>query len=186
VAMELAFGVPGADQPAAVVSLPDGRSLAFRGRIDRVDRAPDRSRLLVLDYKTGAAGWYRQLDKDPVLRGRALQLPVYALAAQQRFAGDAVAARYWFVNEQANYGFATYDGSDDSQARFWSALAVIAEGIERGLFPARPGQPRNDGFENCLLCPYDRICPRDRGRTWQRKREAPELRGYLDLAEPEG
>ena len=184
-AVELAFGVRGAEQPPLVTSLDDGRSIAFRGRIDRVDRSPDGSRLLVLDYKSGSAQWYRQLDKDPLKRGRLLQLPVYALAAQQRYGDAPVRASYWFVNEQANYDLAGYDVTEEKLQQFRDTLSVIVGGIGRGLFPARPGERRNEGFENCQLCPYDRLCLSDRARIWERKRLVPELRDYVDLAEPD-
>ncbi|OGO49628.1 MAG: hypothetical protein A2148_12175 [Chloroflexi bacterium RBG_16_68_14] len=183
--VELSFGVRGAAQPAVVVEIADGRAVAFRGRIDRVDRAPDGTHLLVLDYKSGSRNPYRGLTTDPVKRGRALQLPVYGIAAQQRFGAASVAGYYWFATERWSYEREGFPLGERELATFRHALVVIIEGIERGLFPARPGERRNDGFENCQICPYDRVCPRDRSRAWQRKRRAPELRDFLDLAEPE-
>jgi RecB family exonuclease len=185
-AVELSFGVAGADQPALIVPLGDGRAVAFRGRIDRVDRAPDGSRLVVLDYKSGSANPYRKLDRDPVKRGQVLQLPVYALAAAQAYGDVPAAGYYWFVTERWNYDHEGYDVDEGRLARFRDAVAIIVSGIERGVFPARPGERTYDGFENCGFCPYDRVCPRDRSRVWRRKRGAQELRDYLDLAEPEG
>ncbi len=181
--VELSFGLR-ADEPPVLVPLA-GRTLAFRGRIDRVDRAPDDGRLVVLDYKSGAV-WdgHRNLHQDPVHRGQLLQLPVYALAAQAQFGAAAVAAYYWFVTERANYQRKGYSVDERELARFSEALEVIVGGIENGLFPARPGPSRQDGYENCQFCPYDRVCPRDRLRAWERKRNAAELRPYLDLAEP--
>jgi RecB family exonuclease len=182
--VELSFGLRDADEPL-VLSLEDGRSIAFRGRIDRVDRAPDGSRLLVLDYKTGSTSIYTRLHIDPVRRGKLLQLPIYALAARQRHGDVPVETYYWFVTESANYDRQGYPLAGPQLTAFQRALSVIVGGIEQGLFPARPGQSRNDGFENCQLCPYDRVCPGNRARVWGRKRSAPELREYLDLAEPE-
>ena len=184
-AVELAFGVPDADQPAIIVPLADGRSIAFRGRIDRVDRAPDGSRLLVLDYKSGSPGPYTKLKIDVVQRGKLLQLPVYALAAQQRFGERPAEGYYWFIREQWNYQRHGYSMTDEALASFRDALTVIVGGIGQGLFPARPGAATNTGFENCRICPYDRVCPSDRARAWGRKREAPELQTYRHLAEPE-
>jgi len=100
--------------------------------------------------------------------------------------GDVpVETYYWFVTESANYDRQGYPLAGPQLTAFQRALSVIVGGIEQGLFPARPGQSRNDGFENCQLCPYDRVCPGNRARVWGRKRSAPELREYLDLAEPE-
>jgi ATP-dependent helicase/nuclease subunit B len=162
----------------------DDRAIAFRGRIDRVDRAPDGSRLLVLDYKTGAVlDSHRKLGKDPVHGGQLLQLPVYALAAQAHFGGGSVDAAYWFATEKFSYETHGYPVSDEKLARFHDVLGVIGRGIESGLFPARPGKRREDSFENCMFCPYDRACPGDRARVWERKRSTGNLQEYVDLAE---
>ena len=53
-AAELAFGLPGADLGTVALDLPDGRSVQFRGKADRVDVGADGT-LHVLDYKTGKA-----------------------------------------------------------------------------------------------------------------------------------
>ena len=150
-----------------------------------MDRAPDGSRLLVLDYKSGSPGPYTRLKIDVVQRGKLLQLPVYALAAQQRFGERPAEGYYWFIREQWNYQRHGYSMTDEALASFRDALTVIVGGIGQGLFPARPGAATNTGFENCRICPYDRVCPSDRARAWGRKREAPELQTYRHLAEPE-
>lgn len=184
--VEFAFGLPGADQPPLTIPIGDGRAIAFRGRIDRVDRAPNGSRLVVLDYKTGRAAFYNKLRIDPVGRGTLLQLPIYALAARERHGDVPVGAHYWFVSESEGYAQQGYSLAAHQLEKFQDALGVITGGIARGAFPARPGEARNDGgFTNCLLCPYDRVCPRQRARIWERKREATELREYVELAEPE-
>jgi RecB family exonuclease len=182
--VELTYGLADSERPPLIVTLADGRSVAFRGRIDRVDRAPDGRRVVVLDYKSGSAFGYDRLDTDPVRGGRLLQLPVYGLAAQ----GEAtdVGAYYWFVSEQRDYVRHGYPLTDETLARFRAALGVIVDGIGGGLFPARPGTYDQGAFDNCRFCPYDRVCPRERGRIWKSKRWAPQLRAYLDLAEPEG
>jgi hypothetical protein len=151
-----------------------------------VDRTSDGSRLLVFDYKSGSAGYYYGLDKDPLKRGRLLQLPIYALAARQSY-GDALAveAYYWFVGEDQGYERRGYDVNDAILDEFQAAFRVILDGISSGLFPARPGKARQDTFENCSLCPYDRVCPNNRSRLWERKRGAPDLKRYLEMAEPD-
>jgi ATP-dependent helicase/nuclease subunit B len=77
VAVELAFGEEAA-APAWELDLGEGRRLALRGRIDRVDlgRAPgasDAAQCVVVDYKSS------QKELDPVLlaQGVQLQLPAY-------------------------------------------------------------------------------------------------------------
>jgi ATP-dependent helicase/DNAse subunit B len=180
--VEVSFGMSG--EAPLIVDLGD-RAIAFRGRIDRVDRSPDGSRLLVLDYKTGGVlDAHRKLDADPVHGGTLLQLPVYALAARERYGAKEVEAHYWFATEQRNYSVHGYDVGDWQLEKFRAALATIGSGIGQGLFPARPGKRgRDDGFENCMFCPYDRACPGDRARVWNRKRSAPQLNDYIALAE---
>jgi len=183
--LELAFGVQDGSEPAVLMDLDGRREIAFRGRIDRVDRAPDGSHLLVLDYKTGKASPYTKLDKDPVKRGTLLQLPIYALAAQQAFAKVPTDAYYWFATDQESYGLAGYQISHQRHERFREALVTIVEGIRDGVFPARPGDENKmfKSYESCLFCPYTRVCPSDKARAWERKRGEPELAAYVTLAE---
>jgi RecB family exonuclease len=171
--------------PPLLVTLADGRTVALRGRIDRVDRAPDGSRLVVLDYKTGASSPYSVLTKDPVKRGQLLQLPIYALAAQSVHGPAPVEAHYWFATEEQGYERKGYPVEETVLEALHGALGIILNGIASGLFPARPGKPRNESYDNCSFCPYDRVCPRDRSRLWEHKRAAPELRRYVEMAEPD-
>jgi ATP-dependent helicase/nuclease subunit B len=178
--------LPGVEEPALTIPIGPGRTIAFRGRIDRVDRAPDGSRLVVLDYKTGSTWGHDRLHIDPVRRGTRLQLPIYALAAREHHGDASVEAYYWFVSETQGYKTHGYALGEEQLEKFREALGVIVSGVERGAFPARPGEVGRDGrFENCGFCPYDRVCPRQRARNWERKRGATELREYVELAEPE-
>ncbi|MEX0785540.1 MAG: PD-(D/E)XK nuclease family protein, partial [Dehalococcoidia bacterium] len=183
--VELSFGMRDSEDAAVLVRLGGGRELAFRGRIDRVDRAPDGDRLLVLDYKTGTPDldMYKKLHVQPVSGGKLLQLPVYALAAQQRYGDVPAEAYYWFVRPQQyeRHGYAVEPAQLDE---FGRALNVIVSGMENGLFPARPGkQSSGERFDNCGICPYDRLCSSDRARVWSRKRFVHDLRDYVELAE---
>ena len=184
VAAELAFGFDG--QEPVTLTLPSGRTVAFRGMADRVD--DDGQSLLVTDYKTGSTRGYEDMKSDPLGRGRRLQLPVYAMAARQRFGADRpVRSRYWFVSEKAGFESYAIDLDDDVQARFHDVLEVIAAGITSGAFPARPGDPAwPAGFTNCNRCDFDRLCQAERDRHWERKKSAPAVRRYVELAESDG
>jgi hypothetical protein len=65
----------------------------------------------------------------------------------------------------------------------WSeALTVIANGIEAGVFAARPGDDtRFAGFIGCHACDPDGLGTADLQRRWDRKQRAPELAAYLRL-----
>ncbi|MCZ7526480.1 MAG: PD-(D/E)XK nuclease family protein [Acidimicrobiia bacterium] len=178
-ALELVFG-DDAGEPVSV-TLPGGTTVAFRGRIDRIDVAPDGSRLVVLDYKTGRDQRYTDLEDDPVVRGTMLQLPIYALAATRRAPEAAVEARYWFLETGRQPGYAV---DDTVMGRFLAVLEAIFGGIAAGVFPANPGAETRDSWANCRTCPYDRLCPPDRDVAWERKRHAPTCARYLALAEP--
>jgi RecB family exonuclease len=177
--VEVSFGLHG--EAPLIIPLEDG-AMAFRGRIDRVDRSPDGTRIVVVDYKSGAVRRsHEKLPGDPVHRGQLLQLPIYALAAQARHGAKSADAFYWFVTKSAEYKQHGYELTDQRKARFQDVLGVISRGIGGGVFPARPG-PSSD---NCMFCPYDRACAQDRERAWQRKRGAGELIEYVELCEGE-
>ena len=185
VAAELAFGV-GDEHPVEVV-LDDGRQLTFKGYADRVDRAPDGT-IVVTDYKTGSARHFKDLDKTFVDRGRKLQLPIYGLAARDRFGGEGqtVRSQYWFVSGRGGFQKIGYD-LDEGLPTFLETVEVIADGIADGVFPASPGDVVDwptPSWESCRYCDFNRICPSNRAEEWVRKREAPELWAYVTLAEP--
>ena len=177
VAVELDFG------PASgtVVSVDTSRgAVRFRGSIDRVDELADGS-VVVVDYKSGRP--YRVLEGgDPLSGGERLQLPVYALAARAAFgAWRRVRAGYWFVGSPTPPEWLDLD--DAVQSRLREVLSTLAEVIETGRFPARPGP--SDGRpargSNCTYCPYDGMCPPDRATSWRRKRADRALSAYVAL-----
>lgn len=182
VAVELPFGLD--DAPPVTVALPDGRTIAFRGRIDRIDRHGDR--VLVSDYKSGSTKRYRGLDRDdPVRAGTLLQLGLYARAASQLLGAAEVASHYWVVNHESGtdrrFGYAWTPEHDE---RLVDAVTTIVGGIEAGLFPMAPGDwsiYRNT-YDNCTYCPFDRVCTRDRGDQMDAKADAPELEPRRRLA----
>jgi ATP-dependent helicase/nuclease subunit B len=189
---EGAFGMPPRDGAAPwaapVVELSDGRSVRFRGRVDRVDRSPDG--VTVYDYKTGKSDKFAPIAKDdPVVRGTKLQLAIYAIAVREALGlapGVAVRAYYWFVRESERFQQIGYEFNEAREARFHAVLETIVTNIAAGLFPQAPGKTGNRKPENCSYCPYDRICPAgDRGRGWEERKLIPELAGLRGLMEPD-
>jgi ATP-dependent helicase/nuclease subunit B len=190
--LEVPFGMAG--RPGVTVALSGGRSVTFRGRIDRVDRSPDGERVVVYDYKTGRPRDDGLAD-DPVRAGQRLQLPIYGLAAAADRDADEVHAYYWYTQaetlDEARKG---YRLDDSVRARFVDVLDTIVDGIDHGCFPAYPGERdfdvrvRRETFRNCLWCPYDRLCPVDRGTAWERQSsdEAVEPFWRLELGDEPG
>jgi ATP-dependent helicase/nuclease subunit B len=189
-AMEHRFGVDEGDD-AVVLDLGDGRSVQFRGFIDRIDRTADGG-VLVLDYKSGSDWGYRGLDADITDRGRKLQLGVYALAARQHLPeATSVDTRYWFIRRGRGGPPLLHGGPFDEAAetRFRDVVTTMIDGVVGGRFPANPGDEEwawgRYVHQHCRHCDFDRVCPTTRGWRWQQLRAEPELADYVALAEGE-
>jgi ATP-dependent helicase/nuclease subunit B len=102
--VEVAFGKPDARHAALTLSDgPDSVAIRLQGVIDRIDliETPQGTRFRVIDYKTGPCP-----SRKDVENGHALQLPLYALAAEQVIFPDQdlrpLDAAYWAI---ADVGF---------------------------------------------------------------------------------
>jgi ATP-dependent helicase/nuclease subunit B len=183
VAVELSFGGDGAQLVAEPLELPDGRSVTFRGRIDRVDVADDGS-VEVIDYKTGSSNGYRGLSEaNPDAGGTMLQLPVYALAARAYMqpVGARVHAGYWFVSTKGGFERRGFDVTDDVLSRVGRTVGLVVGGIESGVFPSRPPDSAAPGFGDCPYCNPDGIGSGDLARRVERKKGDSAVWPYLDL-----
>ncbi len=132
----------------------DGRLVPLKGVADRIDLL-EGNRLRVIDYKSGYA-------PDPK---RALQVPVYALCAQERL--SARDGSSWEVAEAAYVAFSgkralvpvVRAGAADRDAVLGAArgrLLDVLDGVGRGEFPPRPHEPRI-----CSYCAYASVCRKD-------------------------
>jgi RecB family exonuclease len=177
-ATELPFGVPDAAQgPVQLPGLP-----ALHGVADRVDASPDGSAAAVYDYKTGTPAAYKAITAaDPTAHGTRLQLPVYALAAQQHTGARRVRAAYWFITEGDEPTQVHLDLDDRVMEAFAATVTTIMRGIEAGLFPAVPGPRVLNGHAHCTICPFDRICPTNRAQVWEHVQIDPRLAPLLAL-----
>ena len=128
----------------------DSRAVPIRAKADRIDLLTDGT-MRVIDYKLGRA-------PD---RRRALQLPIYGVAARQALDGHS--GRSWTLSRAGYVAFkhkgAFVDiGQDlgkavrEGQERFIAAV----DGIERGEFPPRPDDPFL-----CTWCAYPTVCRKD-------------------------
>ena len=93
---EVEFGVEGG-LPPVVLTLKDGRRIALRGKIDRIDRwAGDKGVYLrVIDYKSSR----KEIDPTRLWYGLQLQLMLYLQAASQGMNGEAAGAFYFTVKD---------------------------------------------------------------------------------------
>jgi RecB family exonuclease len=175
IAVELAFGREDVRGPTVAVL---GRSIEFRGFIDRIDRRPDGG-LEVIDYKSGSPRSYQRRGEDPVSRGRHLQLPVYALAAQSAFGGEATRATYRFIGDDPVEVDFRLD--EAGAGHFSHALEVLVGAIDAGRFPYRPGEGDR---ANCRGCDFDVVCPSDRSERWVAERVDARSAAYVGLVAP--
>ena len=168
--------------PPTLVALEDGTTLAFSGRVDRVDRAPD-GRLHAIDYKTGVA----RLGPTAYRGGAGLQLPVYlrALAAEYEIDPRRASAEFFYVTRQGGFQRAALDGETlAADSEFDTALTTIADGIRAGRFFPHPGTPRGQFRRpNCGFCDYAAACSTDVDRRFDHKKRQDQdtVRDFLTL-----
>jgi len=185
---EYSFGIDGDARSHAApgVALPDGLTISFRGKIDRIDFNPCRGRAWVIDYKTGRARNLDVFKKDMLMGGTLLQLPVYALALRAGLDGDCmIQAMYWYNTGRG--GFRRMEVPlAEVENRFRECLDVIISGIAAGIFVANPGRIESEDYGSCGWCDFKRICHADRYLQWERKSGDPVLQRYLRMQDIEG
>lgn len=180
---EVPFGMPWLEAalPAVTYALPDGTTLHLRGKVDRIDRSCDGTRARVIDYKTGRPRGSRSPDR--MAQGRALQLPLYRLAAEALLAarGERVSveeAQYYHLigrDAGARVRF-TRQGWEVRRGDFDRVLMLLVEGIRTGRFFARP--------ESCsgrYPCDYDLACGAERRRWAEAKAADPAVVRHDEL-----
>jgi ATP-dependent helicase/nuclease subunit B len=93
---EIEFGTEGG-LPPVVLELHDGRRIALRGKIDRIDRwdGGKGDYLRVIDYKSGK----KEIDPTRFYYGLQLQLMLYLQAAAQGMKSNAAGAFYFMVRD---------------------------------------------------------------------------------------
>jgi len=183
---EYSFGIDGdvRSHAAPRVLLASGLDINFRGKIDRVDFNPSRSRAWVIDYKTGKARNLDVFKKDLLIGGTLLQLPVYGLALRANENNNClIDAMYWYNTGRGGFKRMNVPLAD-VESRFRECLDVIICGIADGMFVANPGRSEDEDRGNCGWCDFKRVCHADRYIQWERKTGAPELQRYLRMQDP--
>jgi ATP-dependent helicase/nuclease subunit B len=180
-ASEMRFG--GGDDVA--IDLPDGRRIALRGTVDRVDRTRTGA-LVVTDHKSGGKNKFKDLSvDDPTAGGTLFQLPSYAAAARARF-GDRhtpVLAEYGLLRK-GDYERPGFVFTPQADAAVSEMLAHVVAGIESGFFPNLPERPGWRFFVGCWYCEPDGLGASERWAEWQRKRHDPRLAPWFGSTTP--
>lgn len=166
------------------LDLGDGRTLAVRGRADRIDRLSDGT-LRVVDYKTGGNP-AAVLSTTDILKGRRLQMPAYAAMAEQTLHAQprelGVRAvrpdlepdgEFWL---RWRYAGDLLVGKHRDALR--ETLRVLADLREAGTLV-----PSMDAGRVCRFCDFRAACrrlhPPSRERVYNADR--PEVQRYLRL-----
>jgi len=168
------------------LALTDGRHLAMKGSIDRLDRWRD-GRLVVTDHKTGKSDAFRKLSEaDPTLAGTVFQLPTYAAAALAISGGPLghrppLRAEYSMF-ERGRYQRIGIDFDADVWSRVAADLTDIVTGIEAGWFPPTPPAPGFRFSTECVFCEPDELGTTDAHARWTAKRNDPRLARWFGTA----
>lgn len=152
------------------------------GRIDRIDvgLAAGRAVFTIVDYKTGGAAGY---TKAAVESGQALQLTLYAMAAEQLLLKntDAVPWQfgYWFVADSGFKKTLLLHEVVDAGVRPTDAWQALREAIVRrviGLVQGiRGGQfPMASADEDCTSrCDFNTVCRVGQVRSLEKRWQPP-------------
>lgn len=180
---ECSFGLPltGEADPGSIrdpvtIPLDDEASIRLSGRIDRIDTTEDR-RFCVIDYKTGTSPGYKE-----IIKGRALQLPLYIRAAELGMGLIGAGGAYYTLkkgdvkcqaiirDESVEDYFKTFSRSTGGGDR--PLTEVISESlrwVRRYLDGIRDGQFQTVADEkNCSeYCNYKTVCRFNRQRLFE-------------------
>lgn len=140
-----------------IIPLDDGRQVRLRGQIDRIDRRPDGT-LLLIDYKSGGS----PQPLSDTLSGRNVQLPIYALAARAAGLGDVSQAQFWHIGSGRGSRVLSGDAMETAQAAARQRLQATLDGVVAGDYAVRPphGCPE--------YCQFEPICRRNLAKRNQR------------------
>ena len=145
--LERKFGIKG----TPLLELEIGEEVIhLHGVIDRVD-VNSMGAIRVIDYKTGST----HLEKSDLKSGQRLQLPIYALAAQNALRlGQVVDGFYWKINDAkasafklSNFETQDIKGPEAAYAVAKGHILKNVTGIRSGQFP--PKAPKGGCPEYC-------------------------------------
>jgi DNA helicase-2/ATP-dependent DNA helicase PcrA len=116
----------------------------FNGKIDRIDLVGENNGVLevcIVDYKTGKEKDASDIKKD-------LQLPLYALFAEEKLGLKVVGAKYIFVEVQKTI---EVDVSEKRRELAKEKLLEVVDCVKEKKFRPTPGF-------HCRYCDYNSVC----------------------------
>ncbi|MCP4168097.1 MAG: hypothetical protein GY759_19690 [Chloroflexi bacterium] len=147
--LEAAFGLKG--HPPLDIKTEDG-ALLLRGYIDRVDQ-DQHGRLRIIDYKSGST----PIRPNELDEGKRIQLPLYALAAEQSLGlGEVVGGFYWHIGSAKASTLALEKqpgGVESALATAVGSTTNHVRGIRSGRYSPKPPAKGCPGS-----CPAKEFC----------------------------
>ncbi|MFB3785751.1 MAG: PD-(D/E)XK nuclease family protein [bacterium] len=161
--LEAAIGMKNYGRPTGLdttepvpVTLPGGRTILVRGKVDRVDRiqGPEPDTYAIWDYKTGSSRKYQ--SSDPFQQGRVIQHSLYLELVKQRLHQE-ISGKAKLVQ----FGYFFPNVKERGERRQWTptelapggnVLFSLCELIATGAF-----LPTDDPSD-CAFCDYREIC----------------------------
>lgn len=147
--------------------------IQITGRVDRIDRDEKKKQVTIIDYKTGTAESFSQIQKTLTL-----QLPLYAMAVQKiLYPNDKMSAILYYEFKTNHISGLTLTNSTDQNIltkhyqiseTAWQDIIenvskkveVLLNGITQGDFHPNPQDP-----SKCQFCDYRRICGYKKGQA---------------------
>jgi ATP-dependent helicase/DNAse subunit B len=154
-------------------------TVRLSGRIDRIDVGVVAGQTVfnIVDYKSGTSV---RLSRQAIAEGLALQLPLYALAAEQLLLSDLQAvpwrAAYWYVRDKGyQEAISFYQRSEakleidaeweELREKLLARVVSLVQAIRRGQFPMHSADKECTG-----RCPFHTVCrvnqARSAGKSW--------------------
>jgi ATP-dependent helicase/nuclease subunit B len=150
-----------------------GRSLTFKGKMDRLDVALSPPRVSVIDYKGGKYDWK---DGEAFRGGRSVQLAIYVLAAEAAYPHHQVTeSRYYYSTANGRFRAKAVEGTDATRETLKSVLTVLDDTVAQGAFA-----PVAD---DCGYCDFTAICGPHRQARAARKRSDAHLQTFWHMRE---
>lgn len=144
---------PSSTNRPALLQLPNGETLRFRGRIDRVDVEQASKDARIIDYKTGSV---RKYKKQSFHGGMTLQLPIYLMAVEQLVKKLIPReAQYYFCTARGDWrrvSFLCDAGWPQHMATLAEIALFIVQGIRAGRFYAATDA------SDCKWCAFRLAC----------------------------
>ena len=150
-----------------------GRSLTFKGFMDRLDVATGPDRVRVIDYKTGKYKWE---DEDEFRGGRDVQLAIYVLAAGAAYPTHQVTeSRYYYSTSFGRFRVKHIEGTDAARDTLKQVLTALDDTASAGAFA-----PVAD---DCGYCDFEAICGPHKEHRAARKKADPRLAAFYRMRE---